>query len=137
MKLIEHRGVIKSVSDDIIKVEIINHSACAQCHARMMCGVSDQKSKEIEIQTPSNSFFSEGEEVNVILCRSLGMTAVLISYVIPLIILLILLLTLSPVLKNELYCALISLAGIALYYFGVYLFRKKIKKRFVFTIEKI
>lgn len=137
MTEIGHKGVISSISDTMIKVEIINKSACAQCRARMMCGVSDQKTKEVDVRKPVNQSFAVGEEVNVILRQSMGMKAVLISYVIPLIILLILLLTLSPILKNELYAALISLAGLAVYYFAVYIFRNRIEKRFIFTIEKI
>ena len=46
----------------------------------------------------------------------------------------ILILSLSPVIANELMLGLVSIAGVALYYFGIWLFRDRLSNEFVFYI---
>lgn len=69
--------------------------------------------------------------------KSMGLKAVWISYVIPLAILMILILSLSGLALAELYVGLLSIAGVALYYGVVYLLRDRISKEFFFTIRRI
>ena len=85
---IKHKGIIKSVENDVIKVTIQNVSACASCHAKGVCSVSDVKEKTIEIFNNKNSY-SIGDEVNVLLQQSLGFKALFLGYVLPFIIVLI------------------------------------------------
>ena len=66
----------------------------------------------------------------------MGLKAVWISYVIPLLILLILILSLSSVIGNEAYVGLAAIAGVALYYFVIWLLRNKLESEFVFYIEE-
>ena len=66
----------------------------------------------------------------------MGLKAVWISYVIPLLILLILILSLSSVIGNEAYVGLVAIAGVALYYFVIWLLRNKLESEFVFYIEE-
>ncbi len=135
-KPIEHKGVIKSITPQSIEVEIINKSMCSACHAKSACTMSDQSAKMIKVNNFYGEKFVEGDQVLVIMKRSMGLRAVWISYTIPLVILLILLLSLPYLNLNELQSALIAVLGVAVYYFGIYLFRDKIAKEFTFTIEK-
>ncbi len=135
-KPIEHKGVVKSVTAQFIDVEIINKSMCSECHAKSACTMSDTAAKIIRVNNFYTDPFEEGEEVLVLMKRTMGLRAVWISYAIPLIILLILLLSLPYLNLNELQTALIAVAGVAVYYFGIYLSRDKIAKEFTFTIEK-
>jgi hypothetical protein len=48
----------------------------------------------------------------------------------------ILILSLSPVLENEFLCGLASVAGVAVYYFGIWLFRDRLSNEFVFYIKE-
>ena len=66
----------------------------------------------------------------------MGLKAVWISYVIPLAILMILILSLSAVTVHEVYAGLGAVAGVALYYLVIYLFRDKLSKDFVFYIKE-
>lgn len=134
---IEHKGKIIELRDEVIVVEILNKSMCSACHAQSVCMMSDQKLKTIEVKRYNNQEYNIGEEVLVVLRRELGMRAVLITYIIPLIILLILLLTLSSLIGNDLLLGLIALLSIGIYFFCIYLFRNKIEHKFVFTIEKL
>lgn len=134
---IEHEGVIIGIDSDFISVEILSQSACSSCNAKSMCSMSEVKAKIIQVENRGFNLYEKGERVNVLLKRSLGFRALWISYLIPLIIVLILLVVLPTVSVDELTMGLSVLAIIALYYFVVYLLRDKIKKDFIFTIEKL
>ena len=77
-----------------------------------------------------------GERVEVVLKASLGLKAVFISYVLPLIILLILLLTLPNMGVSELLTGLISLLAVGGYFVVIYLLRKRLAAQFDFVIAK-
>lgn len=134
---IEHEGVIIGIDSDFISVEILSQSACSLCNAKSMCSMSEVKAKIIQVENRGFNLYEKGERVNVLLKRNLGFRALWISYLIPLIIALVLLVVLPTVSVDELSMGLSVLAIIALYYFVVYLLRDKIKKDFIFTIEKL
>ena len=46
---IEHEGTVIAVDKDYISVEILNKSACASCHAKGVCGASEQSVKVVEV----------------------------------------------------------------------------------------
>ena len=87
---IEHEGKVVSVDKDYIAVEILNKSACAACHAKGVCGASDQAVKVVEVAqdiTTLTQDFQVGETVNVVMAPSMGTQAVWFAYVIPLMVL--------------------------------------------------
>ena len=133
---ISHKGIIKSITPELTTVEIVSTSACAECHAKGMCGVAESKIKEISVPTDPYSEHSAGDEVEVVLKKSMGLKAVWISYVIPLLILMILILSLSSVNVHEVYVGLGAIAGVALYYLVIYLMRNRLANDFVFYIKR-
>ena len=98
--------------------------------------MSEDKIKTIMVPTDPYASYSVGDEVNVLLKKTMGLKAVWISYVIPLAILMILILSLSAVTVHEVYAGLGAVAGVALYYLVIYLFRDKLSKDFVFYIKE-
>ena len=135
-KQVSHRGTIISIEEGNIKVEIINKSMCAACHAKGFCSAGDSKDKVIDVLYYNNGEYSVGDEVEVVMRRSMGFKAVWISYVIPLAILLIFLLTLQGLGLGELQSGLCAILAVSLYYLVIYLFRDSIANKFVFTIAK-
>ncbi len=135
-KSVSHRGTIIEITEGNIKVEIINKSMCSACHAKGFCSAGDSKEKVIDVAYSNNGEYALGDEVEVVMKRSMGFKAVWISYVIPLAILLIFLLTLQGLGLRELHAGLLSALAVALYYLVVYLFRGKLADKFVFTIAK-
>ena len=136
---IEHEGKVVSVDKDYIAVEILNKSACAACHAKGVCGASDQAVKVVEVAqdiTTLTQDFQVGETVNVVMAPSMGAQAVWFAYVIPLMVLLASVTVFWLCGASELLMGLASLGIVALYYLGVFLFRDKISKIFTFSIEK-
>ena len=127
---IEHEAVITAIDENYITVEIQKKSACAACHA-----------KGVYVDVPYNisslvENFQVGDAVNLVLSSSLGMKAVFISYAVPLMLLVFLLLFLYSLGLNELMIGLLSLGGVALYYLFIFLFRDKLERIFTFSIEK-
>lgn len=132
---IAHTGRIVEVGPDFTTVEIIASSACSSCHAKGLCGMSEEQEKMIMVPTDGFADHKVGDQVQVLTKMTMGLKAVWISYVIPLIILMILILSLSNVFDNELLCGLVSIAGVAVYYFGIWLFRDRLSNEFVFYIK--
>ena len=135
--IIEHQGEIIEIGIDNIMVEIISQSACSSCNAKSMCSMSEAESKVVEVENKGYEMFEVGETVNVILRKSLGFKALYISYLIPLLILILILLSLSSFGIGELTTGLSIIMALAVYYIGVYLLRDRFKREFVFTIEKL
>lgn len=132
---ISHTARIIEVTPEFTVVEIVSSSACSSCHAKGLCGVSEEQVKTISLPTDPYSEYNIGDEVEVCLKKSMGLKAVWISYVIPLLILMILILSLSSVTVHEVYTGLIAIGGVALYYLIIYLFRNRLARDYVFYIK--
>ena len=132
---IAHSGRIIEITPEFTTVEIIVDSACAGCHAKSLCGMSEEQEKIISLPTDPYATYSVGDEVKVCTKMSMGLKAVWISYVIPLMILMILILSLSSVIGNEVVRGLVSIGGVGLYYILVWLFRDRLHNEFVFYIK--
>ena len=130
-----HSGKILEITPDFTTVQILVSSACASCHAKAMCGMSEEEEKVIMVPTDPYADHKVGDEVQVMTKMSMGLKAVWISYVIPLAILMILILSLSGVIESEVYRALTAIGGVAVYYLFVWLFRNKLSDEFVFYIR--
>ena len=136
---IEHEGRVIAVDKDYISVEIVNKSACAACHAKAVCGASDEAVKVVEIAQDFTTLaddYQVGETVNVVMSSAMGTQAIWIAYVVPLLVLMASILVFSLCGAGELLMGLGSLGVVALYYLGVYLLRNRISKIFIFSIEK-
>ena len=132
---IRHSGKILEVNPDFTTVQIVVSSACTSCHAKTMCGMSEDEEKVIMVPTDPYAGYKVGDEVQVMTKMTMGLKAVWISYVIPLAVLMILILSLSSVIGNELMLGFVAIAGVALYYLGIWLFRDRLSNEFVFYIK--
>ena len=132
---IRHEGRIVEITPEFTTVEILVSSACAACHAKGLCGMSEAEEKVIMVPTDPYAQHNVGDKVTVMTKMSMGMKAVWISYVVPLIILMILILSLSEIFDSQLLCGLASLGGVAVYYFIIWLFRKRLQNEFGFYLE--
>ena len=130
-----HSGKIVDITPDFTTVQIIASSACSECHAKGLCGMSEEQEKIIMLPTDPYTPRQVGEEVQVKTKMTMGLKAVWISYVIPLVILMILILSLSGVFENEALRGLAAIAGVGVYYFVIWLFRDRLKNEFTFYIK--
>ena len=81
---INHNGRIEKIEGNAIFVRIIQQSACSGCHAQGMCGASEKKEKIIEVNDNSGKYHVN-EEVTLCGQSSLGLQAVLLAFVLPVI----------------------------------------------------
>ena len=125
-KEIYHDGKIIEITPEFTSVEIISSSACSQCHAKGLCGFSEEESKVVMVPTSPYTERKVGDTVTLALKQTMGLKAVWISYVIPLIILMILVLSLSSVIDNEVWTGLAAIGGVALYYLVIWLLQDKL-----------
>ena len=132
---IVHSGKIVEITPDFTTVQILVSSACSSCHAKGLCGMSEEEEKMIMVPTDPYASHQVGDQVQVMTKMTMGLKAVWISYVIPLAVLMILILSLSSVIGNELLLGLVAIAGVALYYLGIWLFRDRLSDEFVFYIK--
>lgn len=135
--VIRHKGTVESINGSLVKVKILQTSACASCSVKGYCGSADSKEKIVDVYEPGNSY-KPGDEVMIYGATSMGMKAVLIAFVVPFVLLLIaLFLTMYLSGNNELLSAVFSLLILIPYYIILYFFRNKIKKNFSFTLKPI
>jgi sigma-E factor negative regulatory protein RseC len=134
---IEHEGIVTDLTESTLKVEIVSKSACSSCHAKGACSMGDMKVKYVEVDDPDAILYEKGERVNVVLRKSLGYKALIYSYIIPLVIMMVLLIILSEMGYPDLTIGLGVLGSLAAYYLLLWVFKDKFKKDFVFAIEKL
>ena len=132
---VSHKGKIIRITPQTTAVQILQHSACGECHAAGLCGMSDLAEKVVEVPTDPFIPYHVGEEVEVVLKASMGLKAVWLSYVIPLIILLGVVMLLLALGVAEAPAGLSGFAAIGLYYLALYLFRDKLRNEYIFTIK--
>lgn len=134
---IKHSGEVIRVEGNKVYVRMIVDSACSGCHARAVCGVDESKDKVVEVVTMSAYEYSEGDNVDVALRqKSMGAISVLLAYVVPFFILTLLLVGVLAMGGSEHVAAFLALAGVALYYVGLWTLRDKVKNKIEFTITK-
>ena len=129
---IVHAGRILEITPDFTTVQIIVSSACSSCHAKALCGMSEEQEKLISLPTDPYANHQVGDIVKVCTKMSMGLKAVWISYVIPLMILMILILSLSSVIGNEVVRGLVAIAGVGVYYLVIWLLRDRLQDEFLY-----
>lgn len=133
---VSHKGKVLSVSDGVIRVEIISGSACSSCHAAGLCSMSEAVKKIVEVPPAGSVDCAPGDEVELVLTASMGMKAVVAAYVVPLVILLAVCVSMSFAGISELYAGLAGLAAVAVYYLALYVMRDRMSEDYVFRIRK-
>ena len=132
---IKHKARVIEMTPEFTTVEVLVSSACAECHAKGLCGMSEVQEKVISLPTDPYAAYNVGDQVELCTKMSMGMKAVWLSYVIPLAVLMILILSLSVVFESEALVGLVSVGGVALYYFVIWLLRDRLNNEFVFYIK--
>lgn len=134
---VEQKGIVIKKQEDKLVVKIEQKSTCSSCHARGACTSLDKKDKEIEIKSKDIANYNIGDEVIITISTKLGMKAVFIAFVLPLIlIVLALFLSIKIFSLSQSLSALISLLVLSAYYFLLYKQNLFLSKQFNFTIKE-
>jgi sigma-E factor negative regulatory protein RseC len=134
---IEHSGIVESVSDDKVRVRILQASACSACEAKALCHSSDSKEKIIVCRRNGQDY-TAGEQVMVYGSMAMGRNAVILAFVVPLVVIVGWLFCAVGIFHiNELLAIGIMVILLAVYYLMLHLMNGVLSKQFEFWIEKI
>lgn len=134
---VEQKGIVIKKQEDKLVVKIEQKSTCSSCHARGACTSLDKKDKEIEIKSKDTANYNIGDEVIITISTKLGLKAVFIAFVLPLILLVIaLFLSIKLFSLTQSLSALVSLLVVAAYYFFLYKQNLFLSKEFNFLIKE-
>lgn len=134
-KIVTHKGKVIHLEGLDVRVMIESMSACAACHAKGMCTLSDKEDKIIDIKVSADraAKINVGDEVVVAVSQQRGMQAVLLAYILPAILVVLSLILLLKLLPEPL-AILSALAVLGGYYYVLYLFRNKLNAKFIMSI---
>jgi len=131
-----HRGTVERIDNQTIYVRIEQNGACKDCHVASSCLAVEKKEKIIEA-TDFTDNFSLQEEVIVSVRQAMGLSAVVLAYALPIVLVIVFVVVGIHVSGNEVIGGVGGLLVLIPYYFILFLFRKRIKKRFVFSLSKM
>ncbi|GEM_PF-430878 len=131
-----HPGEVERIDGHKVYVRIASQAACGHCRAKSHCGMAESVDKVVEVDSDDPSGHSPGQQVEIVLERSLGYKALLIGYILPFLILLGSLFAVYFITGNEGLAALIAVALMAPYYAFLYRYREKLRKTFHFSIRQ-
>lgn len=132
---VSHEGVITKIDGDTLEIKIIAQSACAACHAKSACTMSDQAEKVLTVPKPEGQEFQLFQKVKVVMAVGQGNKAAILAYLVPIILLLAALFICLGIGLSEGLAALIGIVVLIPYYLLLYTQRDKLKKKFEYHIE--
>ena len=137
MAAVKHCGEVVRIDGHSVFVRMTVNSACSACHAKGVCGASEQTDKIVEVETAAATDFQVGDSVEVALMqRDMGSTSVVLAYVVPFFFFFAVLVGAILMGASEGMAALSALVGVALWYVVLYMLRDKIKNKIKFIIIK-
>ena len=133
---ISHSGIVESVAEGCVKVRILQTSACAACKVASHCNASDKKVKIIEVFCDDAASYQIGQEVRVTASRQVAANALLLSFGIPFLLLMLILIVTLKLSGNEGIAAIAAIASLVPYYLVLWLFKDRIRQRLAFALER-
>lgn len=134
-KEITHSGVVLEVNDDVINITIEANSACAGCHAKGSCNMSEKSDKIVEVKNTKHYNLKVGDTVTVVITKEAGIYAVLLAYIMPVILVVLSLWFFIFLNLSEIVAFALMLVVIGIYYIILYLFKKRIFNRINIKIQ--
>lgn len=135
-KIMEHEARIVAVYPDErrVEVEMVVSSACGNCKAKAVCGSGESQMRLVSAYTDHPEIYKEGDEVIIAIEQIMGYKAIVFSYIVPLVVML-LALVLTHSRWGDLVAGLSALGACALYFVVLAFFRKRLEKVIVFSVR--
>ena len=131
---ISHSGIIESVADNLVKVRIVQTSACASCKVAGHCNASESKVKIVDVIT-AGSAYQVGQQVVVSASKDVANRALLLGFGIPFLLLVGVLVIALRLTSDEGLAALSALGSLLPYYFLLWLL--SLKKLKILKIKEV
>jgi sigma-E factor negative regulatory protein RseC len=131
-----YTGTIVKLNDKTVTVCIEQYAACVSCQTKGACSSADSSTKLIEATIESGNF-TMGETVRIIGTSNFGLKAVLMAFVVPVVLMLLALFLADFLQTDDLTMAISALVVLLPYYSVLFLLHNKLKKQFMFYVEKM
>lgn len=135
MNKISHQGFVESVEGDSAVVRIVQTSACAACKAASHCSAAESKEKLVTARICDGHTPKVGDSVVVSMPGVSGRDAVVFAFVLPFIIMVVVLYCCLRLSSDEAMAAIVGIGSLIPYYLILYLFRGRLKRKFLFELE--
>lgn len=142
---VRHEGIIDSINGEHITVRIVQTSACLHCKIAGHCNSADSKEKMVDVWTKDADRYQPGQTVTVAIGGRVGLKAVLLAFVVPVVLALIVIVLALRITDTTGACPLeapmdqAAAAGagmmtFVIYYIALYFFRDSLQDKFKFRI---
>ncbi len=132
--MISHMGVVKRVDGLQVRVLITQSSACSACAAAHLCHSAESREKVVEAWAAEGNVPQVGQTVTIRGTVGQGMTAALLAYVFPLVLVVSLLFALVACQMSEAGAAMWALLSLLPYYGLLYLLRGRLARKLTFHV---
>jgi sigma-E factor negative regulatory protein RseC len=119
----------------VVRVRIIQRSACASCKIAEHCTSSESKEKLIDVRCNNADRYTVGQEVTVMAAASVGAKAVIIAFVIPVVIMMAVIVSIIAFGGSELTAALAGMLVLIPYLTVLYLQRNRMERILTFYMN--
>ena len=128
---------MESVEEGLVRVRILQASACAACKVASRCHTAEAKEKIIDVTVDGREAFrwEKGQTVTVCTSETMAGRALLLGFGIPLLLMLVVLVGTKMAGGTEGLAALMMLLSLVPYYIGLWFFRNSIARSISFQIE--
>ena len=132
---ISHSGIIHSIEDGCIRVQIVQTSACAACKVASHCNAAESKIKMVDVMSNNTRGYKVGQEVTVWASKDVANRALMLGFGVPFLLLICVLMVALKLTGNEGVAALAAIASLVPYYVALWLMRDKIQQHISFNLE--
>ena len=142
---IRHDGIIDNIGEGIVKVRILQTSACAACKIASHCrsasplgsskNAAESKEKIVDVHTTETGRWTVGQSVTVSASRNVISHAMMLAFALPLLLMVVTLVAVMLWTGDEGTAGLASLAVLVPYFLVVWLFRDRIGRKISFSID--
>lgn len=132
---ISHSGIIKSIGEGCIKVQIVQTSACAACKVSSHCNAAESKVKIVDVFGADVAGYQEGQQVVVWASKDVANRALLLGFGVPFLLLVCVLMIALKLTSNEGIAALVALGSLIPYYLALWMMRDRIQRQISFHLE--
>ena len=136
--VIKHDGIVDAIEGDCIHVRIVQASACAACGAKSLCSAAESKEKIVDVYGADAKAYQIGQRVMVEGAATMGMKAVRLAFLFPLLLLVIAVaITMWLTEGNEVAGAVAALLDLSGYFGVIFSCKLRLMLDFTFTIRGI
>lgn len=137
-EVIKHDGIVDYIEDTCIHVRIVQASACAACGAKSLCSAAESKEKIVDVYGADADAYHVGQRVMVEGAATMGMKAVRLAFLFPLLLLVAAVaVTMTLTGNNEAVAAVVALLVLAAYFLVLFANKKRLAREFTFSIKPI